>query len=157
MADENEKIESCDECECHDEEPCYDGSGNDNDAQLKYYRDNAFSGTAFQITANSVIPGLKANPYRTSCIFTNIGTTILLIRSHPSNLDPVVAGPTVINRVLYPNRSWEPDCKCYRKMIQGNICVVNTDLSSTGAISIGEQLSKPDTEPTITGGRYAQL
>ena len=158
MAEEkDDTIDSCNDCECHDEEPCYDGSGDDNDVQLKFYRSQACSPINTQIPPNSVVPGVAANPYRTSLYFCNIGTTILLLRSHGTSNDPTVASATAILKVLKANEEWVPDCKCLRRMIQGFICVVNTDTTLTGAISILETLAKPDTEPQISGGRFGQL
>jgi hypothetical protein len=157
IEEEDNTIESCNECDCHDEKQCDNGGGDDDDAQLQYYRDSATGAVNKQVAPNTVISGLNANPYRSSAIFCNIGVTILLIRSHPSNADPNVSGPTAIMKTLKAFETWEPDCKCYRRMLQGNICIVNTDTSITGAISIMESLSKPDTEPIISGGRYGNL
>lgn len=154
---QKDDIDSCDECECKDAPSQTPESSENQDSQLKVYKDFQVAAINKQIPVNSVLPALNANPYRSGAIFCNIGTVNLLIRVHETQRDPTVSGPTAIIKVLVPNETYTPDNKCVRRVIQGNICVVNPDLATVGVISIAEVLSKPDVEPYDIGGRYGTV
>jgi hypothetical protein len=131
-----------DECEEKKSERSDSKESNTSDTNHQIYRSQMVGTINAQIQPNSVQAGLTANANRSGAVITNIGTSILLIRVHPSNLDPTKAGSTGILSTLYPNQSYTMDTNTPRRITQSNICVVNTDTTIVGAYSISETISK---------------
>lgn len=137
------------ECECNDyDDKCAD----DITQEMRYYRDNAVQAYARLMLPNTVWGAIIANPYRSAVVISNLGpdSNVILIRVHPTNLDPTLPGITGIVGILEFNKSLYLYHSCVRRIIQGNICIVapSSNSSSVG-VSVTEVVQRPGSPTCI--------
>lgn len=96
-------------------------------------------------TVTSSNTGLTVVVY--SVAYDQIDTPIL-IRAHPTGANPLVSGPTGILAMLTPQQSVTFNQQNDRAICQGDLCVVNTDLTNAQAISITETIQVPGSPPS---------